>query len=171
VVVAIATESAAAIFGLGTYRGASARLAGLTWGAEDLAADTGASATRIGGEWTEPVRVVRSFALFGAATAGTAAIDTVHTDFRDLEGLERECAAAARDGFAGKLAIHPDQVAVINDAFTPAAEALAEARRIIAAFAEAGDAGVTSLDGRMLDRPHLTAAERLLARARGSDGG
>jgi len=165
-VLPIATESAAAIFGLGSYKGASARLAGLTWGAEDLAADTGALATRVDGEWTEPVRVARSLALFGAAAAGVPAIDTVHTDFRDLDGLKRECTAAARDGFSGKLAIHPDQVEIINDAFTPTMAAIARAERIVAAFAAASQAGVTSLDGEMLDRPHLIAAERLLERAR-----
>lgn len=160
----IATESAAAIFGLGTYKGASARLVGLTWGAEDLGTDIGAYQTRVDGEWTEPARIARSFALFGAAAAGVLAIDTVHTDFRDLDGLKRECAAAARDGFSGKLAIHPDQVAVINEAFTPTADAIARAEKIVAAFAEAGQAGVTSIDGKMLDRPHLVAAERLLQR-------
>jgi citrate lyase subunit beta/citryl-CoA lyase len=166
-IIAIATESGAAIFGLGTYKHASARLAGLTWGAEDLTADTGASAARVDGEWTEPVRVVRSLALFAAAAAGIAAIDTVHTDFRDLAGLGRECTNAARDGFSGKLAIHPDQVDIINAAFTPSAEAIAEAQRIVAAFAESGNSGVTSLDGKMLDRPHLTAAQKVLERARG----
>jgi citrate lyase subunit beta/citryl-CoA lyase len=161
----ITTESAGAIFGLGTYRDASPRLAGLTWGVEDLFAETGALQSRVDGEWTEPVRVVRSLALFGAASAGIPAIDTVYTDFRDVEGLKRECAAAVRDGFSGKLAIHPDQIEFINEAFTPSPEALARAENIVAAFAEAGGAGVTSLDGRMLDRPHLIAAERLLERA------
>ena len=153
------------MFGLGSYKDASPRLSGLTWGAEDLAADIGALATRIEGEWSEPVRVVRSLALFAAAAAGVPAIDTVHTDFRDLEGLRRDCSAAARDGFSGKLAIHPDQVEIINEAFSPTPEALEEAERIVAAFAEPGAGGVTSIDGRMLDRPHLEAAERLLKRA------
>ena len=163
-IIPIATESAAAIFGLGSYRNASPRLAGLTWGAEDLAADTGAAATRIDGAWTEPVQTARSLALFAAAAAEVAAIDTVHTDFRDVEGLKRECAAAVRDGFSGKLAIHPDQVAIINAAFSPTAEAIERAEQIVAAFAASGTTGVTSLDGRMLDRPHLAAAERLLRR-------
>jgi citrate lyase subunit beta/citryl-CoA lyase len=161
-VIPIATESAASIFGLGTYKNASPRLAGLTWGAEDLAADTGATATRVDGVWSEPVLVARSLALFAATAAGVAAIDTVHTDFRDLEGLKRECAAAARDGFSGKLAIHPDQVAIINETFSPSAEAIEQAEQIVAAFTASGDAGVTTLDGRMLDRPHLIAAERVL---------
>jgi len=164
-ILAIATESASAIFGLGTYAGASSRLAGLAWGAEDLAADTGALAVREDGGWTEPMRLVRSFCLFGAAAAATAAIDTVHADFRDQQSLKRESEAAARDGFSGKLAIHPDQVAVINEAFTPSSEAIAHAEQVTAAFAETGASGVTSLDGLMLDLPHLIAAERLLARA------
>jgi citrate lyase subunit beta / citryl-CoA lyase len=162
-ILAIATESAAAIFGIGTYAQASDRLAGLAWGAEDLSADIGALSRREGQDWTEPFRLVRSLCLFGAAAARTAAIDTVYTDFRDLDGLRRECRAAVRDGFSGKLAIHPEQVPVINEAFTPTPEAIAEAERVTAAFAE-GD-GVATLDGRMLDRPHLDAAERLLARA------
>jgi citrate lyase subunit beta/citryl-CoA lyase len=165
-IVAIATESAAALFALHTYGDASARLAGLAWGAEDLSADIGASATRADGDWTEPFRLARQLCLFGAAAAGVAAIDTVFIDFRDLRGLKRECEAAARDGFSGKLAIHPGQIAVINDAFTPAPEAVARAERVVAAFAGSAALGVTSLDGEMLDRPHLKAAERLLARAR-----
>ena len=165
-IVAIATESAAAIFGLGTYAGASSRLAGLAWGAEDLAADTGAQSTRVDAAWTEPNRLVRNLALFGAAAAGVAAIDTVYTDFRDTEGLRNECAAAVEDGFTAKLAIHPDQVDVINLAFTPSTEAISRAEQIVAAFAEAGDAGVIALDGKMLDRPHLKAAERLIARTK-----
>jgi len=170
-IVAIATESAAAIFGLGTYAGASRRLAGLAWGAEDLAADTGAQSTRTNGAWTKPNQVVRSFTLFGAAAAGVAAIDTVYTDFRDTEGLRGECAAAVEDGFSGKLAIHPDQVEVINLGFTPSAEAISRAEQIIAAFAEAGDVGVIALDGKMLDRPHLKAAERLIARTKANSSG
>ncbi len=164
-IVVLATESAASIFTLGTYRGASPRLAGLTWGAEDLGAETGALLTREGAEWTEPNRLVRSLALFAAVAAGVQPIDAVYSDFRDLDGLRLDCNAARRDGFLGKLAIHPDQVEVINEAFTPSAEAIAEAERIVAAFAAAGDTGVTSLDGKMLDIPHLKAAERLLATA------
>jgi citrate lyase subunit beta/citryl-CoA lyase len=162
----IATESGAAMFGLGTYAGASPRLTGLAWGFEDLAADIGAATGRAEGEWTAPAQLARNLCLFGAAAAAVAAIDTVHTDFRDLDGLRRECALAVRDGFTGKLAIHPDQAPIINEAFTPNAEAIAEAERIVEAFALFGDAGVTALDGQMLDRPHLKAAERLLARAK-----
>jgi citrate lyase subunit beta/citryl-CoA lyase len=166
-IVAIATESAAALLALGTYAGASARLAGLAWGAEDLAADVGAFAARAEGGWTEPFRLARNLCLFGAIAAGVPAIDTVHTDFRDLDGLRRECAMAARDGFSGKLAIHPDQVPVINEAFAPNPDAILRAEQIVAAFAGVTDVGVTSVDGAMLDRPHLKAAQRVLARAGG----
>lgn len=162
-IVVLATESAAAIFTLGTYRGASRRLAGLTWGAEDLGAETGALETRLDGAWTEPNRLVRSLALFAATAAGVQPIDAVYADFRDLDGLKRDCAEGRRFGFLGKLAIHPDQIEPINEAFTPSAEAVARAQAIVAAFAAAENAGVTSLDGRMLDIPHLKAAERLLA--------
>ncbi len=161
-ILAIATETSAAIFGLGTYRECSPRLAGLAWGAEDLSADIGALSVREGGEWTKPFELVRSLCLFGAAASGAAAIDTVYTDFRDLDGLRRECEIAARDGFSGKLAIHPDQVRIINEAFSPRPEAIAHAERVAAAFGE-GE-GVATLDGQMIDRPHLSAAARLLAR-------
>jgi citrate lyase subunit beta/citryl-CoA lyase len=164
-ILAIATETAASIFTLGTYSGASPRLAGLAWGAEDLSADVGALGVRSAGTWTEPFRLARNLCLFAAAAAGVAAIDTVHTDFRDLKGLGKECDDAARDGFSGKLAIHPAQVPIINDAFTPAPDQVERAERIVAAFAGASDLGVTSLDGAMLDQPHLKAAQRLLARA------
>lgn len=165
-IIAIATETAAAVFGLGTYARSSPRLSALAWGVEDLAADIGAQANRADGDWTEPAKLVRNLCLFGASAAGVAAIDSVYTDFRDLQGLERDCAGAARDGFSGKLAIHPAQIPVINQAFTPSEEAIAHAERVIEAFSKMGEGGVTSLDGRMLDLPHLKAAERLLARAK-----
>lgn len=164
-IIAIATESGAAMFKLGTYQGASPRLAGLAWGAEDLSAETGAIHSRVDGNWTEPFEAVRNLTLFAAAAAGIAAIDTVHTAFQDLEALKNECMAALRDGFSAKLAIHPDQVPVINDAFTPSVEAIVRAEAIVAAFRDAGNAGVIAENGVMLDRPHLKAAERLLARA------
>jgi citrate lyase subunit beta/citryl-CoA lyase len=165
-IAAIATETAAAIFGLGTYAGASERLAALTWGGEDHASDIGAASNKdADGEWTAPFQLARNLCLFGSAAAGLPAIDTVFTNFRDETGLTAECQAAARDGFAGKLAIHPAQVPVINAAFTPSPEALARASRVVEAFAAAGDAGVVGLDGEMLDQPHLKAAQNLLARA------
>ncbi len=169
-IIAIATETAAATLNLAGYRPGLPRLEALTWGAEDLSADIGAHATRDGdGRLTDVFRLARSLTLLGAAAADVAAIDTVFVDFRDENGLRRECADAIRDGFTGKLAIHPAQVPVINAAFTPSAGAVAEARDIVAAFAAAGTAGVTSLHGRMLDRPHLRRAERILARAKQQD--
>jgi citrate lyase subunit beta/citryl-CoA lyase len=168
-IVALVTETAAAMFSGGTYRGADPRLAGLSWGAEDLSAEIGALASRDEtGAWTPPFQLARSICLFAAAAALVPAIDTVFVDFRDEAGLARECAAAFRDGFSGKLAIHPAQVPIINEGLTPSAAQLDHARRVVAAFAASGDAGVTALDGRMLDRPHLVAAQRILGLAAGS---
>lgn len=164
----LVTETALSLLNLATYAGSSDRLSALTWGAEDLSAELGAATNRdAAGAYTSPYRLARDLCLVTAAAAGVAALDTVFTAFRDGDGLERECAEAARDGFSGKLAIHPDQVALINAAFTPDAGAIARAHAIRAAFAAAGDAGVVALDGRMLDRPHLRWAERVLARAGG----
>lgn len=166
-IVAIATETAAAVFHLGSYGGASARLAGLTWGAEDLSADIGAEANRFAdGSFRDPYRLARTLSVLGAAAAGVQAIDTVFTAFRDEAGLRRECEEARIEGFTGKMAIHPAQVAVINEVFTPSPAEVEKARAIVAAFAAAGDVGVIGLDGEMLDRPHLRRAERLLGRAR-----
>ena len=164
-IVAIATESAAALFELGRYRGASARLAGLTWGAEDLSADLGAEANRDGDGFFDPYRLARALCLAGAAAAEVAAIDTVYVDFRDEAGLRREAEAARRDGFVGKMAIHPAQVPIINEVFTPNAEAIAKARAITAAFEAAPAAGVVAIEGVMYDLPHLKRARALLARA------
>lgn len=164
-VLPIATESAGALFRLSTYRGASARLAGLAWSGEDLAADIGAMANRLpGGEWTPPFALARNLALFAATAAGAPAIDAVFTDFRDLQSLRRECAQARRDGFCGKLAIHPDQVAIINETFTPSEDEALRARRIVAAFAAAPQSGALALDGAMIDAAHLAWARRVLAR-------
>ena len=165
-IMAIATETAASLFSLGSYAGASRRLTALTWGAEDLSAELGSLSTRdAAGVYTGPYCLARNLTLAGAVAADVAPIDTVYANFRDAAGFARECAEAARDGFTGKMAIHPDQVAVINAAFTPSAEALARAEKIVAAFAQKPEAGVLSVDGEMLDRPHLKRAERLLARA------
>ena len=109
--------------------------------------------------------LARNLTLLGAAAAGVEALDTVFVDFRDTDGLEAECRDALRDGFTGKLAIHPAQVPVINRCFTPDAGTIAEAKAVVAAFAGSGDTGVTSLNGKMLDRPHLRRAERILKRA------
>jgi citrate lyase subunit beta/citryl-CoA lyase len=165
-IIAIATETARALFGIETYLDAVPPLAGLTWGAEDLSSDLGSQSSRDEtGRLTDPYRLARTLCLIGARAAGLEPIDTVYVNYRDRDGLEAECRAAARDGFTGKLAIHPDQVEPINRAFTPAPDAVARARRIVDAFKAAGEAGVVGLDGEMLDRPHLVRAEQLLARA------
>lgn len=164
-ILAIATETPAAIFQLGTY-GGQKRLAGLTWGAEDLPAALGAATSREeGGSFTPPYELARSLCLFGAAAAGVAPIESVYPAFRDLEGLARYAARARRDGFTGMMAIHPAQVPVINQAFTPSEAEVAHARAVVAAFDANPDAGALSLDGRMIDRPHLVQARRILAAA------
>jgi citrate lyase subunit beta/citryl-CoA lyase len=164
-IVAIATETARSLFALGTFAGSSHRLKGVTWGGEDLSVDVGAQTNRLeDGSYTDPYRLARSLTLFGAAAAGVDAIDAVYTNYRNEAGLAAECEAARRDGFVAKMAIHPAQVAVINEAFTPSPEALAHARAVVEAFARNPGAGVVGLGGEMLDRPHLERAERLLAR-------
>jgi citrate lyase subunit beta/citryl-CoA lyase len=165
-IVAIATETARALFVAGTYGGASPRLTGLSWGAEDLSADLGAETNRDGdGRFTEPFRLARNLCLAAAAAAKIQAIDTVFVDFRDPAGLKREAEEARRDGFTGKLAIHPGQVQTINEVFTPSPTSIAKARAVIAAFAQNPGAGVVGIEGVMYDRPHLERAKRLLARA------
>ena len=165
-IVALATETAASLFTTGSYAGSSPRLTGLTWGAEDLSADLGAEANRDEqGHFLDPYRLARALCLAGAAAAGVTAIDTVYVDFRNDSGLRREAEEARRDGFTAKMAIHPAQVAIINDVFTPNAEAIAHANSIIAAFEAQPGAGVVGIGGKMYDRPHLVRAQRLLARA------
>jgi len=162
----IATETPGAIFALGSYGGVTQRLAGLTWGAEDLPAAIGAESAREGdGRYTPPYEMARALTLFGAHAAGVAAIETVYPDFRDLDGLAAYAARGRRDGFAGMMAIHPAQVPVINAAFTPGEAEIARARAIVDLFAANPGAGALSLDGRMVDAPHLKAARALLARA------
>jgi citrate lyase subunit beta / citryl-CoA lyase len=168
-IVAIATETPAALFLTGTFAGASTRLAGLTWGAEDLSAELGAQANRDAeGRFLDPYRLARVLCLAGASSAGVPPIDTVYVDFRDEKGFRRECEEACRDGFTGKMAIHPAQVPIINEVFTPSAEALARAQAIVDAFAKNPGAGVVGIGGVMYDRPHLARAERLVARAAAS---
>ncbi len=165
-VIAIATETAAAMFELSTYAQACPPLAAIAWGAEDLSNDLGAITSRDdAGHLTDPYRLARTLCLLGARTAGVEPIDTVYVNFRDQEGLQDECRSACRDGFTAKMAIHPDQVPVINEAFTPSPDAIAQANRIIEAFDGPGNPGVISLDGQMYDIPHLKRAEKLLARA------
>ena len=166
-IIAIATESARALFGMESYCGCSARLAGLAWGGEDLSADLGAESNRVpDGAYADPYRLARSLTLLDATAAGVTPIDTVFTNFRDHDGLRAEAIAARRDGFWAKMAIHPAQVPVINEVFTPTPEAIARAHAILAAFAAAPGAGVVALDGEMLDRPHQLRAERILARVK-----
>jgi citrate lyase subunit beta/citryl-CoA lyase len=162
--VPIVTETPRGLLSLGDYATlGDERLSAMTWGMEDLAAALGASMQRgPDGALTATFQLARSLCLIAAAAAGVPAIDGVYTDFRDTAGLGREAELARRDGFSGKLAIHPDQVAAINAAFTPSDEEIARAQRIVSAFAVAGGAAVTSLDGRMLDRPHLIQARRVL---------
>jgi citrate lyase subunit beta/citryl-CoA lyase len=163
----IASETAHALFQMGTYRGSSHRLEALTWGAEDLSADLGAE-TNVDehGRYTEPYRLARTLTLLAAAAAQVAPIDSIHPQFRDEEGLTRACAEARRDGFTGKMAIHPAQVPIINAAFTPTPEAVAKARAIVEAFAANPGVGVVGIEGDMIDRPHLIRAQRLLSRLR-----
>ena len=164
VVLPVASETPAAVFQLGTFASVAGRLAGLTWGAEDLPASIGAvTAREEDGSYTDPYRVVRALTLFGAHAAGVPAIETVFPDFRNLEALAAYAARGRRDGFTGMLAIHPTQVAVINDAFTPSEAELAHARAVVAMFEANPGAGALQLDGKMIDAPHLKSARRLLA--------
>jgi citrate lyase subunit beta/citryl-CoA lyase len=165
-VLPIVTEQPAALFRLHEYAACAERLVGLTWGAEDLSAAIGAAANRDAhGRWLPPYELARSLCLFGAATAGVAAVDTVFTNFKDAAGLLRYAQAARRDGFSGMLAIHPAQVGPINEAFTPTAEEIRRAERIVNIFAADPAAGVVAMDGEMLDRPHLQQAQRILEHA------
>lgn len=163
-IIPIATETAGALFTLGSYAGCSPRLVGLTWGAEDLAAVLGASTNRApGGGFAYPYEMARALCLAAAVAAGVQPLDTVYADFRDLAGLAADAQASRHSGFLGRMAIHPDQVAVINDAYTPTAAEVAHARRVVEAFAASPGTGVVGLDGTMLDMPHLKQARRVLA--------
>lgn len=166
-IMAICTERPEALFTLHGYVGASARLAAMSWGAEDLSAALGASASRgEDGSWLPTYAMARSLALCAAAAAGVAAVDTVYTDYNDSAGLARYAANARRDGFSGMLAIHPEQVEIINRAFVPTGAEIEHAERVVALFAANPGAGTLGMDGAMLDRPHLQHAERLLELAR-----
>src|SRR5207302_488656 len=162
---ALATETATALFICGTYRDASPRLSGITWGAEDLSAELGAETNRdTRGQFTSPYMLARNLSLAAAASARVQAIDTVYADFRNIEGLRQEAEDARRDGFTAKMAIHPAQVAIINEVFTVTRAAIETASAVVAAFAADPTAGVVAIGGVMYDRPHLTRAQRLLAR-------
>lgn len=164
-IIPLITETAAGVLAAGTYQ-PSPRLAGLTWGAEDLSAVVGARTARDGnGTYTDVFRLARALTILAASSADTAAIDTVFPSFRDLDAFRQECVDAERDGFTAKMAIHPAQVPVINEVFTPSPEAVAHSQAVVDAFVAAGNPGVVAIDGKMYDRPHLRLAERLLARA------
>ena len=164
---AIVTETAASLFGLLSYRVPNSPLVAMSWGAEDLSAVLGASSKYdADGTLSFTYKLARSLCLVGAAAAGVQPVDGVFADFKDEEGLRAEAEASRREGFTGKLAIHPAQVAVINAAFTPSEDDIRHAEEIVAAFEAHPDAGVLSVGGRMVDRPHLTQARRVLERAR-----
>jgi citrate lyase subunit beta/citryl-CoA lyase len=163
-VLPIATETPASVFNLGSYAGASRRLAGLTWGAEDLPAAIGATASRWpDGGYTDLCRLVRSLCIAAAAAADVPSIETVYPAFRDSAGLKAYAERGRAEGFSGMIAIHPDQVSVINSVFTPSDDELAHARRVVALFEANPGAGTLALDGKMLDMPHLKLARRVLA--------
>jgi citrate lyase subunit beta / citryl-CoA lyase len=163
----VATETPRAPFGLAAYADTPLlRLFGLTWGAEDLSSAIGASTNRDrSGQWAFTYRMARSHCLLAAKASGVEAIETLYADFRDDKGLRADSAEAYREGFTGRIAIHPDQVAGINAAFSPSADDIAFAKRVAAAFSAAPGVGVVGLDGKMLDIPHLKQAEQVLARA------
>jgi citrate lyase subunit beta / citryl-CoA lyase len=163
-IMTVATETPQALFALDTYRGASARLVALTWGAEDLSTAIGASTNRVEtGEYEFTYQLARSLCLLGAHAAGVQAVDTLTPDFRDHERLAREVRASWRAGFSGKIAIHPDQVDIINAGYSPDGDEVRHAHAVVDAFERAGGAGAVQLEGKMLDKPHLTQALRVLA--------
>lgn len=160
----VATETAKAMFALDSYAPAHPRLVGLTWGAEDLSAALGATDNKEpDGAWTFPYEVARAQCLFAASAAEVAPLDTLYVDFRDPEGLERDCRRSRRDGFTGRIAIHPDQIAAINRCYAPSDAEIAHARRIVEAFAANPGVGTLGIDGKMVDIPHLKAAQKTLA--------
>jgi citrate lyase subunit beta/citryl-CoA lyase len=162
-IVPVATETPQAMLDMRGFRAPLPRLAGVTWGAEDLSAAIGAVSNRDeDGRFAPLYQLANSLCLAAAAAADVPAIDTLHADFRDAAGLEAACRASRRRGFRGRIAIHPDQVDTINAAYSPTEAELAHARRIVEAFAAQPDAGTLSIDGVMIDRPHLTQARRTL---------
>ncbi len=165
-IIAIATELPVALLAMASFVDANPRMEGLTWGAEDLSALVGSAATREpNGVWTSPYLLARNMTLMAATASNRQPIDTVYANFRDIDGLKAEARLAARDGFTGKMAIHPDQVAHINAAFTPDAGEITWAKEISALFIANPGAGAMSLRGQMIDKPHAVRAERILARA------
>jgi citrate lyase subunit beta/citryl-CoA lyase len=169
-IAAVATETPQIMFGLGGLAGCSPRLAACTWGAEDLSAALGASTNKAAdGTWDTPYQLARTLCLLAAGAAGAQPVDTLFADFTDDDGLAASTDLGRRQGFTGKLAIHPRQVAIINEHMSPSATEIAEAEAVLEAFAAGGESGAVSLDGRMLDRPHLVQAQRVLGRAGRTD--
>jgi citrate lyase subunit beta / citryl-CoA lyase len=169
-IVPVATETAAAMFNLGTYTGCSPRLAGITWGAEDIAAALGASTNRrttgpSSGEYDHVFQLARALCLSGAAAAGVQAIDTIFGDYKDPVGLEADAMYARRSGFTGKISIHPAQIDIINRAFSPSAEEIAWSQKVVDVFTQNPGLGTVGLEGKMLDMPHLKQAQSVLALA------
>jgi citrate lyase subunit beta/citryl-CoA lyase len=165
---AIVTETPVSLFGMLSYRDPKSPLAAMSWGAEDLSAALGASSKYdAAGELSFTYKLARSLCLAAAVAAGVQPVDGVFADFKDEDGLRREAEAARREGFTGKLAIHPAQVPVINAAFTPSKDEIRHAEEVVAAFEAHPDAGVLSVGGKMVDRPHLVQARRVLERAQG----
>lgn len=163
-IIPVTTETPSAMFALNTYKGASSRLLGLTWGAEDLSTALGASTNRVeSGEYEFTYQLARSLCLVGAHAAGLQAIETITANFRDQDLLLREVRASRRAGFTGKIAIHPDQIDTINAGFSPDEAEVEHAHAVVVAFDKANGAGTAQLDGKMLDKPHLTQALRLLS--------
>jgi citrate lyase subunit beta/citryl-CoA lyase len=171
-ILAITTEVPVSLLQMHTYVGSSSRLEGLSWGAEDLSGVLGAKVNReADGSWTSPYRLARNLCLFTAAAANAQPIDTVFVDLRDMAGLRSEAQLAARDGFTAKMAIHPAQVPIINELFTPTAEEIGLAQEVVDLFAQNPGAGVLAHRGQMVDRAHIVRAERILARAKSATPG
>jgi citrate lyase subunit beta / citryl-CoA lyase len=162
----VSTETPYAMFNLGSYTPPHPRLLALTWGAEDLGSAIGATDNKeADGSWTFPYQVARAQCLFAAAAAGVTPIDTLYANYRDADGLEQDCRRARRDGFLGRIAIHPDQVDIINRCFSPSNDEVGNARRVVDAFAANPELGTIGIDGKMYDIPHLKAALKTLAAA------
>ena len=167
-VIPMVTESASAVLSAATFAPAPARVIGMTWGAEDLAADLGAFGNKTPeGEYELPYMIASTMCLYVAAAAGVTAIETVDTEVRDVAAIERRTRASRRAGYAGKLAIHPAQVAAIHAAFMPSAQEVEWAEKVLAAFRDAPGQGALTVDGRLVDRPHVRQAERILAANKG----
>ena len=167
-ILTIATESAAAVLALMAAQAKHPRLIGHSWGGEDLMADLGALAKGPApGLYDDTFKLARTVNLMASVAAGVTAYDTVYPDIKNVDGLRAEANDAKRMGYGGKIAIHPDQVAIIHEVFTPNASEVDWAKRVIATFRDNPNAGVLTLDGKMLDRPHLVLAHRLMARAGG----